>query len=48
MRRVPSVVAIALAVAPLVRLGALTDAEGRFEVALRYRLRCVELAREPT
>lgn len=36
VRRFPSIVAISFEIAPLVRLGVLTDAEGRSLVDLRY------------
>ena len=43
MHRFPSIVAIAADVAPLVRRGVLTDAEGRQLVDLRYFTRAAEL-----
>lgn len=35
--RVPSIIGIAMSIAPLVRRGIITDAEGRALVDLRYR-----------
>lgn len=42
--RFPSIVSIAMEVAPLVRLGVLTDAEGRNLVSHRYVCACARFA----
>jgi hypothetical protein len=44
--RVPSRMLIALDIAPLVRLGHLTDAEGRWLLEHRYNVRLEELRAE--
>ena len=45
VRRFPSRLLIAYGVAPLVRLGYLTEVEGRWLVEHRYKQRAAELAR---
>lgn len=42
--RYPSMVAILMDIAPLVRRGILTNTEGRWLANFRYRMRSVEIA----
>lgn len=44
VHRVPSWFSIAMTVAPLVRRGVISDAEGRMLVSLRYAIKSAELA----
>ena len=44
--KVPNRFAIAMEVAPLVRLGIITDAEGHALVERRYKIKAAELRRE--
>jgi hypothetical protein len=46
VQRFPSIVAIAMQIAPSVRLGHLTDREGRDMVNLRYHLALIALRSE--